>query len=66
MCDGPGGRSAAKRTSLEIGMRSGMMVQMRGRHLRHPGGTQLQRKGYAACRHEAGRNIGAKQQQGQQ
>ena len=64
-----GGRSAAKRTSLEIGMRARMMVQMRGRHLRHPhhpGGTQFKRKRYAACRHKAGRNIGAKQQQGQQ
>lgn len=45
-------------------MRSRVVMQM-GRHSRRGGATQLQRKGYAICRHEAGGNIGTKQKQGQ-
>ena len=46
-------------------VRSRMVMQM----TRHPcrgGGTQFQRKRHALGRHEAGRNIGTEQQQGQQ
>jgi hypothetical protein len=43
-----------------------MLVNMRGGHARQSDGTQFQGKRYAAGRHEAGGNIGAKQQQAQQ
>jgi len=46
-------------------MGSRMVMQMGG-HSRRCGGTELQRKWHAARRHEAGGNIGTKNQQGQQ
>jgi hypothetical protein len=57
--------NAAKWTEFELCMRSRVMMQM-GRHSRRDRGTQLQRKRYAIGRHEARRDIGTKQQQGQQ
>src|SRR5450631_876065 len=83
MRDRSGGRSAAKRAALEIGMSTGMVtdtemvkctvmvmrslvVNTSQPHSLHAGGTQLQRERYAACRHKAGGNIGAKQKKGQQ
>ena len=65
MRDRPGGRSAAERAGLEGGMRAYMVVEVGCRHA-HAGGAQLQGERHAAGRHEAGRYIGAKQQQGQQ
>jgi hypothetical protein len=61
----PGARNAAKRTKFEIRVGSRVVMCM-GRHARHGRGTQLQRKRYAVRRHEAGRDIGTKQKQGQQ
>ena len=58
-------RNAAERTQFEFCVRSAVVMQMDG-HSRHGGRTQLQRKGYAVRGHEADRNIGTKQQQGQQ
>jgi len=46
-------------------MRSRMVMQMSG-HSRRRGWTELQGKRHAARRHEAARNIGTKNQQGQQ
>ena len=78
MRDRPSGRSAAERAGSEIGVRPGMVMgpsvvmgpgmvkKMRCRHSRQSDGTQFQSERYAACRHEAGRYIGAKQKQGQQ
>jgi hypothetical protein len=44
-----------------------MMVQMmRRRSRRKPGGTNLQLKWRTGGRHEADRDVGAKQQKGQQ
>ena len=71
MRDRPGGRSAAERAGREFGVRPGvvmrpsMVKRMRCRHSRQSDGTQFQSERYTACRHEAGRYIGAKQKQGQ-
>lgn len=61
-----GGRSAAERTVIEMGVRSARMVMMR-RH-RHRGcrGTQFEQKRRPARRHEADGNVSAKQQHRQQ
>ena len=58
-------RNAAKGTQFKLGMRPGVVMQM-GRHSRHGGGTELQGKGHAVRRHEAGGNVRTKQEQGQQ
>jgi hypothetical protein len=59
-----GARYAAKRARLKLRMRSSVVMQMGG-HARRGGGTQLQRKRHAVGGHEADRNIGTKQKQGQ-
>ena len=72
MRDRAGGRRAAKGAGLKVGVRSAVVVRpgvvkrMRCRHSRQSDGTQFQGERYAAGRHEAGGNIGAKQKQDQQ
>jgi hypothetical protein len=60
----PSARNAAKGAQFKLRMRSGVVMQM-SRNFRCDRGTQLQRERYAVGRHEAGRNIGTKQKQGQ-
>jgi hypothetical protein len=65
MRDRPGGRSAAERAGLEVGMGACMVVKG-CRHAGHAGGTQFQGERHAAGRHKAGRYVGAKQKQCEQ
>ena len=50
-------------------MRPGAIMRRRGMHMRghsrQGGGTQLQCEGHAVGRHEAGGNVGTKQEQDQ-
>jgi hypothetical protein len=62
-----GGGSTTERAILEMSVRSGVVMPLMRGHLRLIRcGTQFQQKRRTACRHEADRYIGTKQQDCQQ
>ena len=65
--DRPGGGSTPERAVLEMSVRSRVVMPLILRQLQLIRcGTQLQQKRRTACRHEADRYVGAKQQDCQQ
>jgi hypothetical protein len=63
----PGGGSAPERAVLEMSVRSRVVMPLMRGHLQLIRcGTQFQQKRRTACRHEADRYIGTKQQDCQQ